>query len=235
MTWEINIPFRDREDLVLEAIRAARDSDLPEQEVQVVDVLARDALERGIPTVGGLLDELDGLDRDGQRARLDWAREKAGLVSATESDRRRDDAKFEGAWQALRPPPPPEWSAMQHCPECGAYPTESSGAWAPVSVQKWWCETHRDRAAEGDMDEYEPPIIGFGLNGRPIYSEKEKARLKAWHEAREAEEARERELREEHDRREREALDAVSERYEREETISVAGVQLHPANLRINP
>ena len=232
MNWEINIPYRSRDDPVSEIGFAARD--LPEDERPVVQRLALDAITSGTETVGDFLDELEGLSEPERRQRLDEARIACGMESATELEQRREDAIFEDAWQRLQPPPPPEWDEMQRCPVCGIYPTKAGGAWAPTKLERWHCPEHEHLAEEGDMDEHVAPYFP-GVNGRLIPSPREKARLEAWHREREESEERERELREEHLEAEAAALDAVRESYGSEAWVSVAGVQVHPANLRINP
>ena len=228
--WQITIPFRDREDLVLDAITAARGSQLREDEVQVVDVLARDALERGVTTVGELLDELGQLDRSETRRRLDWAREKAGLISATEADRRREDAKFERELERLQPPPPPRWSPLQGCPArgCNARPMTPEGGWREVEINRWWCPSHRHLAGPDDFQPHESPYLGIGLNGQLIASEKEKARIAEWMNQQQEEQEREREQREELRSREGEAIKEAKERYADEGEISVMGIRTRP-------
>src|SRR5215207_3373583 len=93
--WSIDIPFKDRDDLVLFAITAARET-MDEDEARVVEAIAKDALfHRGVTTIGGLIDELGDLSQAECRQRLDWAREEAGLPTATEIDHRRDLRRFE--------------------------------------------------------------------------------------------------------------------------------------------
>ena len=234
--WSINIPFRDRDDIVLEVVRAARDADLPADEVQVVDVLARDALERGVATVGGLLDELEDLGPQRARARLDWAREACGLVSATEIDRRREQRRIDARFSDHDIPGPPSWEPLQSCHAqgCSAWPTGPAGNVIEVEVERWFCRRHRDLAQPGDMEKHQPAYY-IGVNGRLIPSAREAARIAA--EVRKRDEPLEqaRLAREEHARREAEALAKVEERYDREEYVSVAGQRVHPRNIKVNP
>ncbi len=232
--WEIRIPYYgDPDDVVLFVASAARET-MDADDARVVEVIAKDALQRGVLTVGQLLDEYQGLSEAERRQRFDSAREQAGLISATESDKRREDARFESGWQALQPPGPERWSPLQACPACGARPVKDAGAWAEVECEQWWCEEHR-AGHEADMEEHQPAIVGLSQTYAPVYSEREAKRLKAWHDERQADEERERELREEHQRRESAALSEVKERYEREAEISVNGIQVHPDGRLVNP
>jgi hypothetical protein len=234
--WSLDIPFKDRDDLVLDTITAARETfGEDDHRTQLVEVLANDALlNRSITTVGGLLDELGGLSQAGTRRRLDWAREQAGLVSATEADRRREDARFESAWQRTQPPGSPEWSEMQgcHAKGCNARPTTPEGALRPVSVERWWCPQHEHLAAEGDLEQHESPYRGFSRNGKLIPTAKEAARIAEWVKARDEAQERERQKREEHDEAVAEATEAARERYRQEGQTSVLGVRVRP-DLRV--
>jgi hypothetical protein len=234
MSWSIEIPhFGDRDDLVLETIRAARQQGMREDQQRVVEVLANDALGRGVTTVGGLLDELQDLSQDECRQRLDSAREKAGLVSATESDRRREDAHFDAAWDRLQPPDPERWSPLQRCPECGRYPTKDGddGAWMEVDCEQWHCPEHR-AGHEADMQPHTPAVVGLSAGGAPIYSEREQRRRAEWVRQRQEREEREREQREEFQRREGEAIEEAKRRFADQGEISVLGVRTRP-DLRI--
>ena len=239
---EIRFPVRDADDELAtdlgDVIRqAVADGQLTDTEASIAREIRTRLVLDGARTSEDALERLERLGPAGQRQWLDEARQAVGLASASELEQAKADAKWESAWQSLQPPGPERWSEWQGCPAqgCRARPTNPSGALRPVSVNRWWCPRHEHLAGPSDLEEYEPPVVGFGLNGRPIYSEKEKARLKAWHEEREAEEARERELREEHARRKAEALADVSERYEREATINVLGVQCHPDGRIVSP
>jgi HK97 family phage prohead protease len=163
MDWKVDIPhYGDRDDLVLEAISAAKQT-MNENEARIVEVIATDALERGTTSIGELLDELEQLGVAGQRQLLDDARQQVGLDTTHEVERRREDAAFDRAWERLQPPPPPKWSPLQRCAECGAYPTTPEGAWVKVEVNRWWCDRHKHLAQPDDLQPYEPPYVGFTI------------------------------------------------------------------------
>ena len=191
--WSIDVPFKDRDDLVLDTITAARQQfGEDDDRTQVVDVLARDALFRGVTSgPGQMLDELGGLDQAQTRQRLDWAREQAGLVSATEAERNRAERHFENELARISPPPPPKWSPLQACPApgCNAIPADENGALVETDLEQFWCPRHEHLAAPGDLEKHVPAIIGLSTTGAPVYSEKERKRIAAWYEEREKEEA----------------------------------------------
>ncbi|MGA8926074.1 MAG: hypothetical protein WB462_07615 [Solirubrobacterales bacterium] len=237
---DLRFPIRDPGDelgadfgeVVSEAVANGQ---LSQDEVPVIrEIRRRFVIEEGVQTFGEALERLEGLGDPGRRQWLDAARVACGMESITAIEQRRADLVFEGALARTWPPPPPQWSEMQRCPECGAYPTKAGGAWTPVTVEKWWCDEHKHLAEEGDLEEHQEPYIGFNGSGAPIMSEREAARVRKWHEEREAEEARADELREEHARQEGEALDRVQERYDREAWVSVAGQRVHPRDITVS-
>ncbi|MGZ5308657.1 MAG: hypothetical protein ACXWDP_05640 [Solirubrobacterales bacterium] len=236
MNWQIDIPYNDRGDLVLDAITAAKQEfGADDQRTQIVEVLARDALHnRGITTIDALLDELGGLDQAQVRARLDEARSKLGLPSTGEVDKRREDFRFEAAFRRLQPPPPPKWSPLQSChaPDCPALPVNEAGALREVTVERWFCPRHRDLAQPGDLERHEPAIIALSGTGAPIYSEKERRRRAEWAKQRDQKQERERRQREELRAAEADAIEEAKQRYADEGEISVLGVRTRP-DLRI--
>ncbi len=74
------------------------------------------------------------------------------------------------------------------------------------------------------MEPHQPAYVNIGMNGRPIPSEREKARIAAEIRKRDEPREREQELREEHARKQAEALDAVRERYGRTEEVASSAV-----------
>ena len=164
---------------------------------------------------------------------MDWAREKAGLVSATEADQNRADRHFENEMARLSPPPPPKWSPLQACPACGAIPADESGALIESDLEQFWCDEHKDQAAPGDLEKHVPAIIGLDGNLAPVYSERERARIAAWYAQREEEEENERRERQEDDEAKAEALAKVRERFDREGTVSVMGIEVHPGDVHV--
>ena len=210
---ELRFPFRHPDDELAtdlgDVIRqAAADGQLTDTEASIAREIRTRLVLDGARTSEDAVERLEGLGAAGQRQWLDDARQAVGLLSATDLEQRREDARFESAWQRLQPPPPPQWSPLQGCPAkgCNARPTTPSGAWQEVECEQWWCPAHR-AGHEADMEPHEPAYVGISLTGKPIPSPREAARIAAWHEEHQAEEEREREAREDHDRREAEALD----------------------------
>jgi hypothetical protein len=234
MGWQIDIPYKDRGDLVLDTIKAAKEKfGEGDQRTRVVEVLANDALfNHGVTTVGQLIDGLGALDRAGVRARLDWARGELGLPSTGEVEQRREDSRFEAEFRRLQPPPPPRWGPMQSCPHCTAYPVDETGKWIATDLQRWHCPQHRHLAAEADLAKYEPPYVGFTSSGAPRPSAKEQARIAKWMKQDEDDRERERRQREAHDQAVAETIEAAKQHYADHGQISVLGIRTRP-DLRI--
>jgi hypothetical protein len=211
--------------------QAVADGQLADTDAPVVRELGMRLILNGARTFENALDRLEGLGAAGQRQWLDDARQSCGLPTATELERRRGEAVFARELDRLQPPGPPKWSPLQRCPECGAYPGEG-GSWKPVTCEKWWCDEHRHLAAEGDLEEHEAPYVGFSHTGKPIPSERERARLEAWYQERRESEERERRKREEHDEAVAETIEAAKQHYIEQGEISVMGVRTKP-DLRI--
>jgi hypothetical protein len=239
MSWTLQIPFRDRDDLVLDAISAARAAALPDSEQRVVEVLARDALQNGILTVGELLDEIGTRDASGRRRLLDWARERAGIPTTREVDKSREFRRI----LADDPLPPPsqrnqlprdaQGRAWQQCPQCGAWPTNEAGAPVPQRAKKWWCPRHRDQAAEGDMDDWQPTrLIALpGGGSRPELTAEDQAYYEEIERKRQAEFEKQQRERES----EGAAIARAEERWRREGWVSIHGHKVHPRDVRIRP
>ena len=233
---ELRFPVRDPSDelatdLGIVVSRAVADGQLAEIEAPIVREIGMRLILDGARTFEDALEQLEGLGAAGQRQWLDDARVACGMETIAEVERQRADAKFESAWQRLQPPGPERWSPQQtcHAPGCGAWPTGPAGNVIEVEVERWFCPRHR-AGHEADMQPHEPAYV-LNANAALVPSAKEAARLAKWHEERQAEEEGERLAREEHESREAAALAAVRQKYEREATISVAGVRVHPGGL----
>jgi HK97 family phage prohead protease len=115
--------------------------------------------------------------------------------------------------------------------DCNAIPTKPSGAWRPVHDRTWWCPQHKHLA--GPEDHLPEPATytlnaNFGLRLNPESATAKELRRKG-------EERREEEReRREADEGESKALDLVRKQYEREATIPIAGVRVHPGDIRVN-
>jgi hypothetical protein len=230
MDWQIELPhYGDRDDLILEVISAAREEfGEDDQRTRVAEVIVNDAFfNRGVTSVGQLIDGFNALDQAGARARLDWARGELGLPSTAEVEKRRADAKFEAEARRLEPPPPPRWNPLQRCPECGTFPGEG-GSWKPVNCERWWCDAHKHLAAEGDLEEHVPAIIGLTSSGAPVYSPKERRRRAEWLKKQKDDQERERRQREAHDQAVAETIEEAKQHYIDHGEISIMGVRARP-------
>lgn len=237
---ELRFPVRDPEECLVNDLpevlkQAVAAGQLDEAEVPVIRELRDRLIVDGADTFGDALTRLEALGAAGQRRWLDQARQAVGLPTATEVEKARADAKFERELERISPPPPEPWSEMQSCPYCMAFPIDEHGRWIATDLERWHCPEHRDKAGPDDLQKHEPAYTGlFTRGGRPIPTDKEKARIKAWNEeCRQAEED-ERRRREEHDRRQAEALTEVRERFDREAEVSVLGIRVHPGNVKVN-
>ena len=226
MTWGIHLPVRSRDDPVTQLGSDARYLETAE-DAAVVRRLALDAIGRH-ETVGQFLDELEHLDTAGRRRLLDGARKQCGLEASIAIDHAREQRAIDRRFEQFDIPGPPRWSEWQGCPAkgCNVRPTEPSGALRPVLVNQWWCERHKHMARPGDLEEHEPPYVGFSDTGRPIPSEKEKARIREEVERRDAPRRREQEKRQAHREAEADALDEVERRYREQTTCSIGGVRV---------
>ncbi len=187
--------------------RALATDQLAEHEAPVAREIGERLIVAGCDTFADAVERLEVLGPDGRRKLLDEARVSLGMETIAEIEQRREDARFESAWQRLQPPPPPEWSPLQSCPACGTRPVKDGGAWAEVECEQWWCFKHR-AGHEADMEPHQPAYV-LNANAAPVPSERERARLEACHRERQGSEERERELREEHADRQNAASDQV--------------------------
>ena len=174
MSYEIPVPYRDREQPLVDVRSELRDAPLDESESELAREVIDEALfVEGERTVGQLLDRLEAASPDQRCEVLDQARTAIGLDPVAAVERRRDLARARRG----DPPPPPsrraagpprdaQGRAWQGCgdPECAAVPTES-GAPVPVAARRWWCPVHRDQAAPGDLDPWQAPALRFGPAG----------------------------------------------------------------------
>ena len=176
MTWQINVPYRDRADTfdllsIHENTRAA----IPdEREREVSRELQKGIyLRSGCRTYAEVLRALGRADASQRRRLLDRARKSAGLEPTGEVDRARATAR------AIRddpPPPPPRGpqrdeagKAIQECahPDCTVI-SPGDGRIAPVAAVRWWCAGHASEAAPGDLDDWqEPPVRVNPRTGLP--------------------------------------------------------------------
>ena len=172
--FEIAIPFRSRDDSLIDVRSELRDAPLDETETELAREVIDEALfVEGERTAGDLLDRLDRSGPDQRREILDCARAALGQPSVAEVERRRDLAH---ARRDDIPPPPSrrragptrdaQGRAWQGCPAegCKAVPTQG-GAPVPVRARRWWCPTHQDQAAAGDLEDWQAPALRFGRAG----------------------------------------------------------------------
>ncbi len=217
MSWAIQIPYRDREGLIVDVIDCAREI-LNGEELQVTEALAFGALERGTVRVGALLDELEQASPAERRALADQAREAAGLLSFSQIEENQEVAR------ATRWPPPPPSSgpprdgdgrALQQCPHCAEISRSVDGATiGPVREKRWHCEQHRHLAEPGDLEPWGEPMRFDPMTGGLRMSEAAEAHYARVYERAVAEAAEQRRIKQEQRKREAEALAKVRERHE---------------------
>jgi hypothetical protein len=152
MSWEINLPVRDRADRLAEVAIDSHQLADPEERVTVRELVLQATLA-GDRTAGDLLDRLEAAGPAGRRPILDDAREAAGLERTEDIDAR--ERHEEARHLAIRPP--------AECVVCGAPSTDANGMPAPPPspARKWHCPEHVAQAQPGDMD---PPPVPIGLD-----------------------------------------------------------------------
>jgi hypothetical protein len=85
MSWTLRIPFRSRDESLVDVASYART--LGQDDARVVRQIVLQAYtDRVAKSAGELLDHLDGLDPHQRRAMLDSARQACGLPSTDEID-----------------------------------------------------------------------------------------------------------------------------------------------------
>lgn len=173
MSWQIQIPYRDRSD-PLSAVGELANTLEADEDCAAARQLVIHGVMAGLPTAGELVDRVEALDTSDRRLLLDAARALAGLESTGTVEGRRN---FEAATTAAQITAAAE-SPWQTCPAegCNAIPTNAAGTPAPVDVKRWWCPAHRDQAADGDMQP-RPSRLRYSESGAIIeYDPVEEAR-----------------------------------------------------------
>jgi len=150
MSWELSIPFRDEDELVVNVVAAARET-LEGDELRLVEALVHKALSRGTTGAGEFFDELEQAGPDGRPQLVDEARKSIGMETIAEQQGRE---AFEVANEGLRNVPHREADGrtFQVCsaPNGSAYPLSEQGVPLAVADRRWWCDRHRDQAGPSD-------------------------------------------------------------------------------------
>jgi len=147
MTWQIQIPFADRTESLVDVAAHARTLETDESRATVRQ-LVLDARLEGDRTAGDLLDRLAAMEPVERRQMLDIARVECGLEPTAEVDaRERSTAATIGMAPGSGNPLLHSCSAAK----CREIPRTEAGAWREVNVRRWWCEQHRHLAGEDDM------------------------------------------------------------------------------------
>jgi hypothetical protein len=150
VSWQIDIPFRDRSAPLTEVAECARA--LPnDEERTIVRSLVLGEITRGsAQSVGDLIDKVEQASPAERREMLDQARVKAGLPTTAEVEGRQ---RFEAACATARAQGAAQspWQ-LCHAEGCSAAPVNHLGAPVPVDVIRWFCAAHIDQAARGDME-----------------------------------------------------------------------------------
>lgn len=157
--WEIRVPFRTRDETLIDTASACRH--LPEGERDVTRQVVFTAMERGgaSMTAGDLLDHLHELEPAQRRQLLDHARQECGLesISDAEARKRAEIASQTGALVAAQYDPKLCNGKTPDGLQCNALGMTDYGIPAPSNVRKWFCAEHRGQARPGDMDPLPAP------------------------------------------------------------------------------
>jgi hypothetical protein len=150
--FELRLPYRSRDDRfnLGEVGDLTREAISDPQERQVVrGVMFEIATEPGIETYGDALDRLEAAGVEGRRELVDAARRREGLPSLAQEEGHR---AFEAANSQLMPGRDSEGRILQRCAatNCGVFPIGPEGFPVPTSDRRWWCDSHKHLAAEGD-------------------------------------------------------------------------------------
>jgi hypothetical protein len=209
MSYEIPVPYRDREQPLVDARADLHAAPLSPAERDVArEVLSAAVLEDGLETVGELLDRLE--DPGERLATLNRARAQLGLDDVQTA---RVHERLVADNAAMRPGRDRDGKSIQQCPMCGAVSSGPSGIPEPVAAARWWCDAHKHLADPGDLDppqDLDPVIDLRTMSPRP--SRAEMKRLRAEDERRREEDRERAEQR----AAEAAAIAAARERYERE-------------------
>jgi hypothetical protein len=177
MTWSVPIPHHDRDQELGEILALGLDQRIEDDEEHrvVAHLLIEATFERGVKSVGDLLD----LEPGRKRALLDRARVSAGLKTVAQEELELDrQAQYRAS--AARAYTDEEGRRLTTCAAsgCGAFPTDEVGAWRPVADRKYWCDLHRDQA---DPDDHLPPepryVLDHNFHPVPVGEEAERLRL----------------------------------------------------------
>jgi hypothetical protein len=177
VSWQLQIPFRCRDDSLSDVAEAAHV--LPTDEAAIVRQLVLNEIVGGQATTAGeLIDRLEQASPAERRELLDAARVKAGLESTEQVEGRRKVEAASAAGRATAAAESP-WQIC-HAERCDAAPINHLGSQIPVDAKRWFCPAHRDQAAPGDMDP-RPSRLRYAPSGAiievdPVEEAKEAAR-----------------------------------------------------------
>ena len=160
--FEVRIPYRDRDDLTVEVVDAARET--MDDEFAVVQKSLPSAPPSRCDLSWPAAGRNPSADPAEQRQIVDKARED---VSASEASARLGAPAHRrghsGRSPATRSEPRRDQGgkAIQECaePSCEVI-SPVDGTIAPVAAKKWWCQTHEANAADGDLDDWVAPGVG---------------------------------------------------------------------------
>ena len=152
MSWQLRIPYRDRDEPLdagsIWALPKLLDSD---EDARVTRELLALVCVSGARTVGQVIDVVDSLDADDRRLFIDACRKSAGLRTATEIDARRAYELANAANQARGNP------MLPYCAHCNAVPLTETGSLAETRAVRWHCPAHEHLAEPGDLEDRPAP------------------------------------------------------------------------------
>jgi hypothetical protein len=181
MSWKIDLPFfEDEPDAPLHFGHIADVVEGIENEGR--RAVTRELLEGlsfrpGVSTFADAIDLLERSDDQQRRELLDRARQKAGLETTGEVERREAVARLikdDPPRPAAQGPQRDQGGrAVQVCAEPGCETfAPGDGSIGPVAAKKWWCRAHQANAAEGDLDPWSPPPVRMDpVTGLPKMTE----------------------------------------------------------------
>lgn len=161
MTWEVHVPYRGRDDSLVEVGGFAHHLEGEDRPV-ARELAMYAAIELGMDTAGELLDHLEASSPAARRTLLDHARQRAGLptTAEVEAQERFERANYAARLQAGKESP---WQ-LCHAAGCNQIPLGELGIPTTTNVKRWWCPEHRHLAAEGDMQP-RPSRLRFSPSG----------------------------------------------------------------------
>jgi hypothetical protein len=174
--WRINIPYRHEDESLADVAGYA--GALEGDDAGVARALALQAwLDDEARTVGELLQILSGSSPTERRARLDRARQAAGLkpIERVEAEERIEEASrlARARWAEYQGP------RICAASDCNQMAVKEDGSLRFPNVKRWFCPDHEDQQTEEDRLPPGPQLVWTGaawVERDPQLEEKERVR-----------------------------------------------------------